>query len=607
MLSKDALVNGIRFGMCGYTADGQNRPYSQRFIKSIKWNLQQPEWQTDPATGEKYWVNPTLLGWVEAEEQCQAAGASLAKVASTEENAFVTALAGVGLSQMWIGCNDRTFEGTFVWTDGTACPKPTEGTGFSNWKTGEPNSGNDEDCVELYRSRSSNFPYAGEWNDDSCSKKQLSICQLWQPDAATWERVERKTCTGSTETSLSYKKNTGCNGWSGQTLQQCQEHCAQNDVASGCTVVHGNSVCTAFVHYELTGWCHVLSACDSLLNANTATTYKMKLTCTGCAAGYACSQTQGKCMPSSTQQEPQSKENTLDETANNRSQTNPTNLTDEDSTQQEPQSKENTFDETANNRSQTNTTNLIDEDSQISPDQLGSKSGGNSGRIIGIVVAAVLVLVGLFVLFCWKYKQAKEAAMTKELKGAKTTAYNNPHFDADPNSRCQQCGSKTTQCICRQRAESIAQGNIPKIAAAAGDPGASAGAAAPPTAATRAGGGGASIYAPPAGLPPAHESPGYYSSVAAAPGTQAEYAAPNELGGSGVEAGDEAVGYASLTKGASAVYAGAGTGGSAAAYAPITNASGMYAPSGDVGVGNDGALYTNDAYGNVPGSSTTNA
>lgn len=118
----------------------------------------------------------------------------------------------------------------------------------------------------------------------------------------------------------------------------------------------------------------------------------------------------------------------------------------------------------------------------------------------------------------------------------------------------------------------------------------------------------ASIYDPPAWLPPAQESPAYYSSVAAAPGTQAAYA---ELGDSavysGVEVGDVAAAYASPNEGGSAVYAGTGSGGSAAAYTPITNASGMYAPSGDVGVGNGAALYTNDAYGNVPGSSTTNA
>lgn len=124
----------------------------------------------------------------------------------------------------------------------------------------------------------------------------------------------------------------------------------------------------------------------------------------------------------------------------------------------------------------------------------------------------------------------------------------------------------------------------------------------------------APIYDPPAGLPPAQASPAYYASVAAAPGTVAEYVAPNELGGSavysGAEAGDVAAAYASPNEGGSTVYARAGSGGSAAAYTPITNASSMYAPSGDVvstvGVSNDGALYTNDAYGNVPGSSTTN-
>lgn len=116
----------------------------------------------------------------------------------------------------------------------------------------------------------------------------------------------------------------------------------------------------------------------------------------------------------------------------------------------------------------------------------------------------------------------------------------------------------------------------------------------------------ASIYDPPAWVPPAQEYPAYYSSVAAAPGNLAEYAAPNELGGNavygGVEAGDLAAAYASPNEGGSAVYARTGSDGSAAAYAPITNASGIYAPSGDVGMGNGAALYTNDAYSNVAGS-----
>ena len=52
---------------------------------------------------------------------------------------------------------------------------------------------------------------------------------------------------------------------------------------------------------------------------------------------------------------------------------------------------------------------------------------------------------------------------------------------------------------------------------------------------------GSPIYDPPAWIPPAHESPAYYSDAAAAPETVAEYAAPNELGGSAVYGGEQGV------------------------------------------------------------------
>lgn len=62
-----------------------------------------------------------------------------------------------------------------------------------------------------------------------------------------------------------------------------------------------------------------------------------------------------------------------------------------------------------------------------------------------------------------------------------------------------------------------------------------------------------------------------------------------------------AAAYASPNEGGSAVYMEASLG-TAAAYAPITNIGGMYAPSGGLEDAVDGALYTNDAYGNVAGS-----
>jgi hypothetical protein len=121
------------------------------------------------------------------------------------------------------------------------------------------------------------------------------------------------------------------------------------------------------------------------------------------------------------------------------------------------------------------------------------------------------------------------------------------------------------------------------------------------------------IYDPPAWVPPAQEFPAYYSGVAAAPGTVAEYAAPNELGGSAVYEGPgdgvdaSAALYASPTEGG-AVYAAGGA--AAYAYVPVLQTGEMYAASintsGAGGGWDDGAVYSNDAYGNVAGS-TTNA
>ena len=163
----------------------------------------------------------------------------------------------------------------------------------------------------------------------------------------------------------------------------------------------------------------------------------------------------------------------------------------------------------------------------------------------------------------------------------------------------------------------------------AGDSAASAVGAAHSAAVTSVGAGRAGrapIYAPPAWVPPSQESPAYYSDVAAAPGTVAEYVALNELGGSavysGVEAGDVAAApgtvaeYAALNElGGHTVYGGAGGGvGGAAAYPSpaegrgsiyveaISGTAAAYAPTGGAGGADNGALYTNDAYGSVAGS-----
>lgn len=81
------------------------------------------DWITEPSTGAKYWVNPKKIRWEDAEAHCQAVGGSLANIDSQVQFGFLSSLIGAAESGMWIGCNDRVEEGTFVWTDGTSCSK----------------------------------------------------------------------------------------------------------------------------------------------------------------------------------------------------------------------------------------------------------------------------------------------------------------------------------------------------------------------------------------------------------------------------------------------------------------------------------------------------
>ena len=63
----------------------------------------------------------------------------------------------------WIGLSDRSSEKSFVWSDYTP-------VAYVNWRDGEPNNVNEEDCVQMYMND-------GTWNDAHCGDKRASICE----------------------------------------------------------------------------------------------------------------------------------------------------------------------------------------------------------------------------------------------------------------------------------------------------------------------------------------------------------------------------------------------------------------------------------------------
>ena len=63
---------------------------------------------------------------------------------------------------MWIGYNDISEEGNWIWADGSSSE-------YSNWGLGEPDDNNIEDCGVITAS--------GTWNDISCGLSMPGLCK----------------------------------------------------------------------------------------------------------------------------------------------------------------------------------------------------------------------------------------------------------------------------------------------------------------------------------------------------------------------------------------------------------------------------------------------
>lgn len=103
--------------------------------------------------------------------------AYLATITSEQENEFLAKLIDEsGLDSVWIGAQDKRFEGKWSWVNGPEKGHPfweggMEGQAvdskFVKWSSGEPNDVGEEDCGVLLKT--------GGWNDASCENAQYSV------------------------------------------------------------------------------------------------------------------------------------------------------------------------------------------------------------------------------------------------------------------------------------------------------------------------------------------------------------------------------------------------------------------------------------------------
>ena len=121
-----------------------------------------------------YEITNSLLNWTEARQRCLQVGGDLASILSADDQSKVAALL-VNHGGYWIGLNDRTTKGTFVWSDGNE-------ESFQNWAPGEPNDhrdgGRGEDCVIAAYGKLFDEEYYKTWNDLGCWYRLKSICKV---------------------------------------------------------------------------------------------------------------------------------------------------------------------------------------------------------------------------------------------------------------------------------------------------------------------------------------------------------------------------------------------------------------------------------------------
>ncbi|MDP2808514.1 MAG: C-type lectin domain-containing protein [Rhodocyclaceae bacterium] len=123
---------------------------------------------TNPANGHSYQRFDVAKTWSQAKDACANQGGYLATITSQAENDWIVKNSLQGTSNSTrLGGSDEQIEGTWIWITG-------ESFVYTNWNSGEPNSG-----YGGYEEDSLFFNADGTWNDGSSNVAASSYLCEW--------------------------------------------------------------------------------------------------------------------------------------------------------------------------------------------------------------------------------------------------------------------------------------------------------------------------------------------------------------------------------------------------------------------------------------------
>jgi len=136
-------------------------------------------WIQNPANGHCYRLTGGV-GWIQAEEQAVRWGGHLVTIHNREEELWLISQFGAN-ECFWIGFNDISSEGNWVWISG-------EPVTYTNWSQWEPN--NEGTYGEVEHGAIMNWSDGGAWNDNSIYNEYRGIVEVSQPVVSFWDKEE---------------------------------------------------------------------------------------------------------------------------------------------------------------------------------------------------------------------------------------------------------------------------------------------------------------------------------------------------------------------------------------------------------------------------------